>query len=577
VAFEGAGKAQDRTPGVVEETPAPAVGAAPLGGAVGLLLGAQQSLGNSLTVALARRLAGGRAQAVARQTATPDAGTAPSDAGTATPSAGAPTATTEAPASTPEGGASTSAPGAEGAGASSAELAAAEAFKGHAPFGPQDVIGGEGSSTTGGFEATYTPASEELTVRVRCGVVFKDAITGSGEALTADPSVPNLLASLPPPGPARTAFVQAHQWQGADKAAFLTKMKGVVEKAWSGQYEFHVNKPSWQWIGSTVHVDIQATEQSGGRAANEHLEIEVIKLPPTESLGTVGGGSFTEPGSATSATDQKMTVGSTDVDPRIDNLLRDSVLFDNDSAELSPEAVTAINQFAARFQGAAAGTPGSQPASITLEAHTSLPGTKAYNMTLAQKRADAVRAQLVSAGFTNVTSRVSDDIQGSAGASGEAAHDRRVDMIAGDGAAQAVMAHEFGHAFGLGDEYANDPGAGLGGTPQPSGTRASHDALTQQMETAGGEATNGAIYENTDNIMSLGSVVQPQHYSTFWQALTKITEVPEWALGPKGAKPAPGGGEGGGSGGGGGGGGGGAGGGGGSGGGSGAPPPSPGP
>ncbi len=502
-----------------EEAPAPENEP---GGLASMLLAAQQGLGNAHTGQLARRIAASRRSGLARQ---PDGGTppaGPTDAGVP-PAAGVP---------------ATAAPG--------ADLAAAEAFKAHAAFGPQNVTPGtamaSGPSATGGFEATYDPAAEQLTIRMRCGVNFKDALTGSGAGLTADPTVPNLLASVPPAGARRTAFIRAHQWQPDEKTTFLAGVKSSVEGAWSGQYEFHVNKPDWGWIGAKVSVDIQAHEQAGARAAADHLSIDSVKLPPAETLGQWGGGAVTGEGTQASATDQVMTVSSNDITGRTDNLLRDSVFFDNDSAALSAGSIATVNQFAARFNGSAPGTQGSRPANVTVEAHTSRSGSDEHNQTLAQQRADNVQAQLTAGGFTNVATRVIQDVEAKAGATGDAAHDRRVDLIADGGAAQVVIAHEFGHAFGLGDEYANDPGANLGGTPQPSGTRASHDPQTKAMQGASGLPQTGAVYENNDNIMSLGSVVQPQHYSTFHAALTTITSMPEWALGPKGPKPAPAGG-----------------------------------
>jgi hypothetical protein len=168
-----------------------------------------------------------------------------------------------------------------------------------------------------------------------------------------------------------------------------------------------------------------------------------------------------------------------------------------------------------------------------LEAHTSKSGSDDYNLGLAQRRADAVRTQLTSQGFRNVATRVKDDIEGKAGATGDAAHDRRVDLIADGGAAQVVIAHEFGHAFGLGDEYTTSSG--------PVGSAAAHDDDVKTMQKASGLPQTGAIHENNANIMSDGTVVLPQHYATFHHALVDITAIAEWALGPKTAKPAPGG------------------------------------
>jgi len=40
----------------------------------------------------------------------------------------------------------------------------------------------------------------------------------------------------------------------------------------------------------------------------------------------------------------------------------------------------------------------------------------------------------------------------------------------------------------------------------------------------------GAVYENNDNIMSLGSTVRPQHYATFMQALREVSGINDWQI-----------------------------------------------
>jgi hypothetical protein len=118
-----------------------------------------------------------------------------------------------------------------------------------------------------------------------------------------------------------------------------------------------------------------------------------------------------------------------------------------------------------------------------------------------------------------------------------------VNLVVDSGEAQVLAAHEFGHAFGLGDEYAVDPGGAISGTGSATGSRADHDPQTKAMTDAAGAHLPGAINENNDNIMSLGNAVQPQHYSTFHTALTQITAIDEWALGPaapRPTRPAPG-------------------------------------
>ncbi|MBA3429133.1 MAG: hypothetical protein H0U07_11280 [Actinobacteria bacterium] len=99
--------------------------------------------------------------------------------------------------------------------------------------------------------------------------------------------------------------------------------------------------------------------------------------------------------------------------------------------------------------------------------------------------------------------------------------------------------HEFGHAFGLDDEYADT--AMYGGSGKAVGDAVTHDASTKKMQDAGGNKLPGAIAETSDSIMSAGNVVRPQHYSTFHAALCSVSKETAWALGPPQPKPgAPG-------------------------------------
>jgi hypothetical protein len=199
-----------------------------------------------------------------------------------------------------------------------------------------------------------------------------------------------------------------------------------------------------------------------------------------------------------------------------------------------PAERTKIRNFANRWQGAAPGTAGSRPASVELKAMASASGTVEHNETLAQARAAAVKAELAAAGFNNTSTRVAETPLGESVAAGsEDKKFRRVDMIPDGGAAQTTAAHEFGHAFGLDDEYGAEFGAGR----PAAGTAVDHNKATQGMTDAGGAQLPGAVVENNSNIMSVGTVVQPQHYSTFHEALRAITGIEEWALGPKAVRP----------------------------------------
>jgi OOP family OmpA-OmpF porin len=68
------------------------------------------------------------------------------------------------------------------------------------------------------------------------------------------------------------------------------------------------------------------------------------------------------------------------------------IRFDFDSAELRPESTTILGQLFAGLSGEAASR-------IIIEGHTSSEGTAGYNQQLSERRAAAVRQDLVSRGL----------------------------------------------------------------------------------------------------------------------------------------------------------------------------------
>ena len=112
-------------------------------------------------------------------------------------------------------------------------------------------------------------------------------------------------------------------------------------------------------------------------------------------------------------------------------------------------------QFVITFNGAVAGTPGRRPAKVELVGHASQSGDDAYNLDLSKRRAANVRKTLRPAIPRRHDARRRPAAKGEEGANPvEDAEDRRVDMIVDGGDAQILAAHEFGHAFGLDDQYA---------------------------------------------------------------------------------------------------------------------------
>jgi outer membrane protein OmpA-like peptidoglycan-associated protein len=428
-----------------------------------------------------------------------------------------------------------------------AELTAAEHFVEGGPYKKEVTPGG--ANTEGGFEAEYDPKGGMLQIRLRVAFNFKDAVDSS--LIPFDPALtPLVTRARRLRGDRRRRFLAQYQWPAsADdpmKVKWREDLKKLIDSSWGGKYEFHLNKPQWEWIGAKVAVDIDV--HNGPKGGNDHLAVDAVKFPEGQNMYSFNqdpenvaagrkGFSYTEAGTGTDPHDQHMVLGSTDIAGRPDfNVLRQSVTFAPNSATLDPAATGFLDNWIATFSGKTSDDR-SVNQQVTLESHTSATGTAARNTQLAQDRATAVRDYLNGHGFTNVATRVTLNPRGTEGAhGGEDIRDRRVDLVVGAGDRQVLAVHEFGHAFGLDDEYADTPL--YGGSGAAVGDPTTHDAATKAMQDEHGAALKGAIHEETDSIMSAGNVIRPQHYSMFHKALTDITSQSPWALGAPSAKPA---------------------------------------
>ena len=271
---------------------------------------------------------------------------------------------------------------------------------------------------------------------------------------------------------------------------------------------------------------------------DDHLIVNSYKEPPGVLPDRVPEqkSGINREATTNTAFDQEMDISSQDILPRGDNMLalNNTVTFDHNSADLSNAAKANLDTWVATYQGAPTNAA-ANPTQMTIQGYTSASGSDEYNLDLGLRRTEAVRNYIVSKGFTNADSRVTEISSGEGGASetatpAEQERERRVELIVDNGAAQIVAAHEFGHAMGLGDEYATGAGSAITGTGQAAGTAAGHYASLRQMTDESGENLPGAIHENTDSIMSLGNVVRPQHYAVFSKALKDVTGVSEWSI-----------------------------------------------
>lgn len=377
----------------------------------------------------------------------------------------------------------------------------------------------------GGFQGSYDPRAEQLAIRLAGGVDFQDSIVFAGDLATVNHPNPGPLAQVVRrinrlPVAERRAAAAPYLWTAGERTAFVGTFNSGVASRWSARYQFHATRENWTDLGSSV--DVSSGMHAGAKGENEHVSLTVYKTPAggAGNVGVVSSGS--------GPTDNTMTLNSPDATARTDNLLQWSGTFAAAAPDLDTQGKADLNKIGATFRG---GGPACRVCGATI-----LPSTGGATMTFnvdgateaaARTRYTNMLAALVAGGNPDVALRASFNYAGP----GDGYR-----IVAGGGLAQTVAEHEAGHMFGLGDEYATGAGSNITGTGAQAGGAARHDALAKDM------GLDGAVFENNDGIMSLGSVVRPQHYATFFWALGELTGI-EWALGPPVPVRPPGGGQ----------------------------------
>ena len=351
---------------------------------------------------------------------------------------------------------------------------------------------------------------------------FVDGLTMQGSTVVANQpkaaaqTAANAINALPPAE--RAARLAEWQW-GAEKDTWLRRFETRVHDAWRERYEFHVEKEGWRDVGANVEIQVGVHE--GAKTSEEHMSMTVYKVPEAfvGGVGVVNSGTGGVFGIG-AARDNTMTLNSNDVDPRRDNLLDYDVEFNAEDSSVDDTLSGRIQKVAKTFK-AGRSTCATCGAALSIAGPVMTircQGDGDDPEHMARDRFDGIRVALTAGGFTQTNERTTFEYAGEG---------TTCTLVADSGAAQVVAAHEAGHMFGLGDEYATGAGSMISGTGAAAGVAAKHDQLSKDM------GLDGAVHENNDNIMSLGNVVQPQHYSTFLWALKELTAEPAWALGPK--------------------------------------------
>ena len=289
-------------------------------------------------------------------------------------------------------------------------------------------------------------------------------------------------------------------------------IRDQVFHAWSFEHSFTIPKVGWKWVGADPSVDVQVHE--GANAANDHIDIKLFKIPAGGWMGSSaeGGGD-----------NRTMRLDTEDFNEDPEARTR-SFDFAEGSDSLAGQPTTRLDDFNRRYMGTDTNASSArQPVAITIGDSAS------GSASLGQKRAKAVQDYMTAAGWA--ADRITVTVKGTADdgppAPADPAANRNVSLTLTN-TGQTTLLHEFGHAFGLDDEYASRDAKGnemSGGTGGTVGQTVDHDQLAKN---AGGD---GAICENSDNMMSIGNEVRPQHYATFHEALCQVTGYNEWKLG----------------------------------------------
>lgn len=364
----------------------------------------------------------------------------------------------------------------------------------------------------GGFDVSYDPATAEMLVNLKGAVLFLAGMSldPAGRAQAIEPSAQTAAAAATInklPKAARAAEVAKWTWSSAggpdssDETDLLTGFKSSIEAAWSKKHPFHCTKEHWQDLGAetAIKVDVAKVAAAGGKGGDQHMLVNTFKV----AKGFIGGAADVSRagGKGGSAFGNVMNITSEDVVARKDKLLERNLSFQPGKGLLTPGSVGTVWRLAKEMPNAA---PGS-----TIEAAGLTVRVQGKDARQRRDRFDAVLDHLKQGGGVDSARVKFED-----GGEGEGGH-----VTVGGGEAQTVAAHEAGHMFGLDDEYT---GAGAYGAGKK----------TEHTDIAAAAGHTGAMHATSDNIMSEGKVVRPQHYVTFLDALKQVSAMPDWDYGP---------------------------------------------
>ncbi len=379
-------------------------------------------------------------------------------------------------------------------------------------------------------------------------------------------------------------IVPAYTWANDEKSkaqeSFKARIKETVDLWQKPGFSFAIKDICWDDITAkpaiVINVESVGDAQfvSPGTNNIDNLQVRLVKVPQKRDLSGViakvnkalaakkkankrwratNEAVDTIPGAEVSATKNlsgtkdkgysEMTLASSDLEstPNEKNnrqsLLRRQVFFGKGQFYLQSEQREELKKFHQDFKE---GDEKPENSMVTLVGHASSSGRPDLNKSLTEKRIESTVGYLKALGFKKTASRINtvnsstsemDKEQEEASKSADPAVSskvfkdepyQRVDLVVGSGEMQNTVAHEFGHVFGLRDEYVTK-GTSFSGTGKAAGEEVGHSKMSEDI--GAGKATA----ENSDNMMSMGNKVRAQHYATFGWALKQLT-AKDWVI-----------------------------------------------
>ncbi len=445
-----------------------------------------------------------------------------------------------------------------------------ETFINHGIYGPRSLSPGD--TRTGGFEASYNPANENLNIVIRGKTRFINGLSIGSSGLVGShgsdlSGLARLLNYIGDDVLSNTIVSNYYTWNETQRnESTINFRERISDTIWQWQdvamLHFVVNESCWDDIQANVNINIDV--QDAGVAAysnatdssNDHLQVSLVKNPERDEyrevqrliqttaqrigdsrLETIDTSARLTTGASVHSSrrgggrnrnpyDSEMTLSNTSLQntpSEVNNfnrsMLRNSVKFARNESELDAGDKAIIDQFIINFTESDTNTENSY---ITLVGHASRLGSTSANRRLVAARLSSVMNYLREKSFPNIETRVQTDNRSDLMAEryddteSNASAFRRVEIIVGGGGLQNTVAHEFGHVFGLLDEYATE-GTSFTGTGTVPGTTVGHSGMSTAI------GAGRVQSENSDNIMSMGNVVRAQHYGPFGWALNRIT------------------------------------------------------